>query len=77
MNKISINIEIPGVLYRRIFRLQPVARQNEFIVNAIKHEISSEDKKLKKLMAEGYKNTRKEDAEIMSDFEASDFENID
>ena len=77
MNKLSINIEIPGTLYKKISRLQPISKQNEFIINAIKHEVSNEDKKLKKLMAEGYKNHRKEDTQIISEFETSDFENIE
>lgn len=52
-------------------------QQDEFVVEAIREKLKREkSKNLKKLLAEGYKATAKEDLALTKDFETADFENL-
>lgn len=69
--QITIPDEIFGIL--SLYSKQ----QDEFVVEAIREKLEREkSKNLKKLLAEGYKATAKEDLALTKDFETADFENL-
>ena len=77
MNKVNINIELPNTIYKSLILFHTEKNSNEFIVDAIKQSLDIENQKKLKLLAEGYKNLKNEDNNLMKDFEISDFENIE
>jgi len=80
MNTISFNLSIPTDLYNKLIMFVTDVKSinsNDFIIEAINQKLVSEKERLKYLLIEGYKSTRKEDLELTHEFETVDFEKYD
>ncbi len=71
----TIEIKLPDEIFGV---LSTIAKQKDkFVVEAIREKLEREKKQnLKKLLAEGYQATAKEDLALAKEFEDADFENL-
>lgn len=78
MSSSRLNIVLPDALIREIDQVAGRRKRSQFIADAVKRQIVQlEKERLGRMLAEGYRATRHEDEELMSQFEASDLEGWD
>ena len=71
----TLQIHIPSELQNNPFLARTDAER--FVIDAIMEKIErTSPSALELLLAEGYRASRTEDAQIMNDFKSADFENL-
>lgn len=78
MDTTRLNIVLPDALIREIDQIAGRRKRSQFIAEAVKRRILDLEKdRLRKEMGEGYRAARREDEELMREFEAADLEGWD
>lgn len=71
----TLQVTIPDEIFGVLSSL--AKKQDEFVVEAIKEKLEREQRQnLKRLLAEGYRATAKEDLALTKEFESADLENL-
>ena len=78
MNTVRLNITLPKEIEQELDKLVGPRKKSSFIADALKERIEKiKNKKLERLLEEGYKSTEKESRAIAKEFELNDLEGWD
>jgi len=76
--KVRLNITLPLSIAKELYQYSEPRKRSLFVAEAIKLRILQlKQEKMKKLLTEGYKETKNESLEITKEFESIDIENWD
>jgi metal-responsive CopG/Arc/MetJ family transcriptional regulator len=78
VENVRLNITIPKHLLTTLDHLAGPRKRSRFIVDAVSRKIAEEDKlNLEAQLRDGYQARRKENLELVDEFESADLENWD
>ena len=75
---VRLNITLPAELAEALGKIAAPRKRSQFVTEAVEQKIKQlKDRRLEKVLAEGYQATRKEGLAMTREFESSDLEGWD